>query len=135
MLRGRLQHPLLWEALASLGHGSRVLIADGNFPLRTATGPNARTVYLNLAPGTPTVDLVLSVLQTVTNFESAVLMASPEPAPVQEVYRSMLSEGVEIDEVGRAAFYDLVGSLETGLVIATGDERVYANILLTLGVT
>ncbi|RAD07556.1 RbsD or FucU transport, partial [Burkholderia multivorans] len=34
----------------------------------------------------------------------------------------------------RFAFYDLARSRDLGLVIATGDQRQYANLLLTVGV-
>jgi L-fucose mutarotase len=134
MLTYRLIHPELLGALASVGHGSQVLIADGNFPLRTAMHPAARAVYLNLAPGLLTVEQVLEVLQDACNFESGVLMRSPEPAPVHDIYRSMLGSDVPIEYAGREEFYDLARSVETGLVIATGDQRLYANILLTVGV-
>ncbi len=34
-----------------MGHGSRVLLADGNFPFATHTNPAAAHVYLNVRPG------------------------------------------------------------------------------------
>ena len=34
----------------------------------------------------------------------------------------------------RFAFYDLCRDSDTALVIATGEQRIYANILLTVGV-
>ena len=51
MLRLKLLHPELLGRLAAMGHGSQVLIADGNYPVATAAGPAAHRVYLNLAPG------------------------------------------------------------------------------------
>jgi L-fucose mutarotase len=134
MLKTRLLHPELLDALASLGHGSRVLIADGNFPFRTEAGPNVRIVYLNLAPGLLNVDQVLDVLLGAIPVESAVMMQSPTEAPVQEVYRTMLGTEVEIDLVDRAAFYEQVRAAETGLIVATGERRTYANVLLTIGI-
>ena len=35
MLKTRLLHPGILEALGEAGHGAQVLIADGNYPLRT----------------------------------------------------------------------------------------------------
>ena len=134
MLTTRLIHPEILGALASLGHGSNIMIADGNYPFRTAVGANARIVYLNLTAGSPTVDHVLEVLQAVVPFEAAVLMRAPQPAPVQDRYRSMLGEQVPVELVERLEFYERVRSPETGLVIATGEERIYANLLLTIGV-
>ena len=64
MLKQRLLHPEILEALASAGHGSRVLITDGNYPAGTRLGENAALVFLNLAPGKPTVTEVLDILLT-----------------------------------------------------------------------
>ena len=35
MLKSRLLHPQILEALGESGHGARVLIADGNYSLAT----------------------------------------------------------------------------------------------------
>lgn len=40
-------------ALALCGHGDKVLIADGNYPLDSKTG-DAELVYLGLTPGQST---------------------------------------------------------------------------------
>lgn len=50
MLYTKLTHPAILGALAATGHGSRVLITDGNYPLSTQTPPGAERVYLNLQP-------------------------------------------------------------------------------------
>ena len=54
MLKGKLIHPQLMAALSMCGHGDKVLIADGNYPLDSKTS-EAELVYLGLMPGTPTV--------------------------------------------------------------------------------
>ena len=51
MLKSQLLHPQILAALAKSGHGSKVLISDGNYPHWTKHGPNAEVVYLNLSPG------------------------------------------------------------------------------------
>ena len=51
MLDLPLIHPDILRVLGRAGHGSQVLIADGNYPFRTTLGPNAELVSLNLAPG------------------------------------------------------------------------------------
>ena len=53
---------VLLAALALCGHGDKVLIADGNYPLDSKTG-EAETVYLGLTPGLPTVTDVLAAIQ------------------------------------------------------------------------
>lgn len=39
MIKYKLTHPEILEALASAGHGSQVLIADGNYPFATGSNP------------------------------------------------------------------------------------------------
>jgi L-fucose mutarotase len=42
VLRTRLIHPEILAALATAGHGSQLLLSDGNFPHATASPPGAR---------------------------------------------------------------------------------------------
>lgn len=135
MLRTGLTHPQILEALAAAGHGSLVLISDGNFPSLTAPHPGARHVYLNLRPGMVTVTDILATLRLVVPIEKAVLMDSDdgaEPAVHAELV-GLLDPETRIAHVGRADFYTATRSDQLALVIASGDERWYANVLLTMG--
>lgn len=135
MITGPLVHPPLLEALASSGHGSGVLIADGNYPYLTATGPGVRLIHLNLRPGLLDVTTVLDAVLTVVNLESATVMQTPPQvsAPAQDDYARRLGGDVPMEKVDRFVFYDRVRSPDVGVVIATGDERLYGNLLLTVG--
>ena len=53
MLKGKLIHPQLMAALSACGHGDKILIADGNYPLDSKT-TDAELIYLGLTPGLPT---------------------------------------------------------------------------------
>lgn len=135
MLRQRLTHPDILCALASAGHGAKILIADGNYPASTELGENASVVYLNLAPGKPTATEVLDILLTAIPVEDAAVMVpdeGPEPRIFQE-FRSLLPD-VGLTTMTRFDFYDEVSSPQTCLVIVTGEHRIYANLLLTIGV-
>jgi L-fucose mutarotase len=135
MLRYTLLHPEILAALGGAGHGSRVLIADGNYPFGTGAPPAARRVYLNLAPGILTVTDVLRVLADAIPIEAAHVMvpdSGPEP-PIFAEFRAILPD-LALETIGRFPFYDAVRGPDTALVIATGERRVYANILLTIGV-
>src|SRR6266516_3652524 len=105
MLKYQLLHPEILQALGAAGHGAQVLIADGNYPFATRSHPSARRVYLNLAPELLNATDVLNVLAD-----------------------------AELQPLGRFDFYDVARSPELAFVIATGERRVYANILLTIGV-
>lgn len=135
MLRYTLTHGPTLSALASLGHGSRVLIADGNYPFATAMHPRAELVHLNWRPGLLDVDEVLTTLLDAVPFEAATVMTPPPDAPVaaHDGYRRVLGPGVPLGTLDRFAFYDAVRAPETGLVIATGDQRSHANLLLEVG--
>jgi L-fucose mutarotase len=137
MLRYRLTHPEILAALASAGHGSRVLIADGHYPFVTASGPNATHVFLNLAPGLVSVPQVLELLVDAVPIESAAVMHPPKDQESPEIFAEftrLLGNEVPVDELDRFKFYDAARSEDVALVIATGELRTYANILLTLGV-
>jgi L-fucose mutarotase len=54
--------------------------------------------------------------------------------PVFGEFRLLLPDGIDIEPLERFAFYDAAGSPNVCLVIATGEQRIYANILLTIGV-
>ena len=136
MLKYQLLHPEILAALGGAGHGSRILIADGNYPFATRAHPNARRVYLNLAPGLVTVTDVLRVLVDAVPIEAAHVMltdAGEEPSILQD-FRAILPADLELKKTNRFEFYDAVRDPDTALVIATGEQRIYANILLTIGV-
>lgn len=135
MLFSTLIHPQILEALAVAGHGSRVIIADGNYPFSTGSSPTARIVFLNLAPGLVTVPDVLKTLVTAIPIESAAVMSPGDVAepPIFQEFRTLLPK-LELQKLDRFAFYDAARSQDTALIIATGEQRVYANILLTIGV-
>lgn len=135
MLRQRLIHPDILGALAAAGHGSKILITDGNYPASTMIGENAQLVYLNLAPGMPTVTDVLRVLLTAVPVEDASVMEpaeGPEPDIFDE-FRVQLPN-VSLTTHDRFTFYEEASGPDTCLQIVTGEQRIYANILLTIGV-
>ncbi|MGA2977764.1 MAG: RbsD/FucU family protein [Spirochaetia bacterium] len=136
MLTTKLIHPEILAALGSAGHGSRVLIADGNYPFSTGSAPDAHLVFLNLRPGLVSVLDVLESLVSAIPIESTMVMVPPEgPEPdIHAAMRKLLPNGVPMERKGRFEFYDEAKSTDTALVIATGEQRVYANILLVIGV-
>ncbi len=136
MIDAKLIHPQILGALGSAGHGSTILIPDGNYPFETGANPLAERVYLNLAPGIVSVTDVLEALLSVTPVEAAQVMArhdGEEPSIYAE-FRKLLPADVALSPLDRFDFYDEAKKEDCCLVIATGEQRVYANILLTIGV-
>jgi L-fucose mutarotase len=135
VLRYHLVHPELLAALAGAGHGSTILIADGNYAHSTGTSPSAPVIHLNLRPGLLTVDHVLAALVEASPFERATVMAPDDgsPSPVLERYQQSLGLDVPVDVVDREHFRNACRSPDLAATVATADERHYANILLTVG--
>ncbi len=145
MLKSQLIHAPILNALARAGHGSKVLITDGNYPASTTLGPNARHVALNLAPGVVNATQVLESLLTVIPVEAACVMqylregpyALTEDPPIWDAFRTLLaaySPTLELEEVERFAFYEAAAEPDVCLTIQTADQRIYANLMLTIGV-
>ncbi len=145
MLNYRLIHPEILAALAAAGHHARVLIADGNFPASSKTGPRARLVHLNLMPGVMTCDQVLQALLSAVPIESVRTMmyetagpyALTADRPVWDDYRRSIAAAglqLELQPLEYREFYDAVICPDHVLTIQTADQQRYANVLLTLGV-
>lgn len=136
MLTMKLIHPEILSALGQLGHGSQVLIADGNYPHLTGSHLSAQHVYLNLAPGiVPTTDVLSALGSSIPIEASAVMMPESEgEPPIFAEFRRLLPPGIALQPLSRAEFYAAARNANTGLVIATGERRLYGNILLTVGV-
>lgn len=145
MLKSKLLHPDILGALGRAGHGSKILIADGNYPFATKLGVNATLVSLNLMPGLVSCTQVLEAIVSAVAIEGAAVMqpmttgpnAYPGEPPIWDEFRKILKgagASVEIEPVDRFEFYDVAGSDDVALTIATAEQAVYANLLLTIGV-
>ena len=136
MLNSTIIHPQLLAALARCGHGTKILISDGNYPHITGAPADAERVYLNFSRGLLTVSQVLSGLVPLLNCEQAEIMLDENltERPVIADYRQQLGETVELIGHERFDFYSAAKAQDVALVIATGDDRQYANLLLTVGV-
>jgi L-fucose mutarotase len=136
VLKTPLLHPEILKALGGAGHGSRVLIADGNYPFNTEAPAAATRVFLNLRRGLVSVSDVLAVLVATIPIEAALLMepADGQTVPLHETLRGLLPAAATVTTRKRLEFYGEAKSPATTLVIATGEERRFANVLLTIGV-
>jgi len=145
MLKYNLIHPGILEALGRAGHGSRILIADGNYPFSTTLGRNSKLVDLNLTPGMIDATDVLRTLLTAVPIESATVMqtlktgpyAMKEDPPIWKEFLAILGEAGYtggLDHLERFRFYETSAQDNVALTVATAEERIYANLLLTIGV-
>ncbi len=145
MLKTTLLHPQILAALGRAGHSSKVLIADGNYPVWTRRGPNAEVVNLNLAADLLKATDVLNVILQSIPVEEAIVMAPnktgpyklTQDPPIFKEYAALLDQsapGNKLKKMERFAFYQAASTSDVCLIIATGESRIYANILLTIGV-
>lgn len=135
MLRGKLLHPEILHALGGAGHGSKILVADGNYPFSTGSNPQATKVFLNLSPGLLSATAVLEILVAAVPVEAAQVMGKDGDEPsIFNDFRQILSGEITLEPLERFAFYEAAQKSDVALVIATGEERTYANILITIGV-
>ena len=144
MLKHQLIHPKINEVLASAGHHGLVLIADGNYPASHKRGPQAELVCLNLSPGivncAQTLRAVLSALPVDRINTMGIPPDDPyaqrgEP-PVWNDFRRVIAEAgleLELEPIQKWDFYQAVASPDHVLTIQTGDQALWANILLTIG--
>jgi L-fucose mutarotase len=136
VIKYELIHPTLLKALAQSGHGTQILIADGNYPHNTGGPTGAVRVPLNLRPGLLSVDQILEVLVTAIPIEAAAVMSPPDgnDSPAVRGYRELLGPSVAVTSYPRFDFYDAARSPSVAVIVASGDIRQYANLLLTIGV-
>lgn len=135
MLRYPLTHPPLLAALAGSGHGSRVLLADSNYAHDVNIRPGAPMIHLNLRAGLVRVDEILELVIGAAPVEAAHAMRpddGSEPT-VWACYATILGPEIPIQHMPRQDFYHAARQPDLAFAVATGDERLYANILLTIG--
>ncbi len=143
MLKGipKILSPMLLKVLCEMGHGDRLVIADGNFPAESM-GKDAIVIRMD-GLGVPEIlDAVLRVFPLDSYVEKPfclmeVMPGDPVETPIWEVY-GQIEEKYEsrgrqaIGQIERFAFYE--EAKKAYAIIATGETALYANILLQKGV-
>ena len=137
MLKGipKIMSPELLKVLCEMGHGDEIVIADGNFP---AESYGKRVVRADGIGGVEMLKAVLSLIPldtyAVPNF---MLMQTVEGDPKPSIWGDYFdvakaAENLRDGHLERFAFYER--AKQAYAVIATGEEAVYANIILKKGV-
>jgi len=136
MIKSAILHPQLLSTLAKCGHKTKILIADSNYSCVTNSFHGATIVYLNFAPGMIESPFILQKLLNYIDVEEAIFMSSPAgfDNTIEREYQYILPSGTTFSWLNREDFYTQAKSSDTLLVIATGEIRRYANIILTIGV-
>ncbi|MDP9836999.1 L-fucose mutarotase [Neorhizobium huautlense] len=132
-------HPLLTSpllsVLAEMGHGNEIAIVDANFP---ASACAERLIDMPGLSATDILDAVLSVFPLDDFVEQPVsyMQAPGEPLPIYEEFAGSVERGegrsIKLAGIEPSAFYERAQNAYA--VIASGERRLYGNILLRKGV-
>lgn len=143
MLKGipKILSPELLKVLCEMGHGDRLVIADGNYPAESM-GKNAIVIRCD-GHGIPELlEAILKVIPLDAYVEHPALLmevpaGDPVKTPIWDTYKEIISRydsrGAKIvGNIERFSFYD--ESKKVYAILATGEKALYANILLQKGV-
>jgi L-fucose mutarotase len=144
VLTGSLVHPGILRCVAAAGHGSLILVADGNFPASTSIGPHAELIHVGITAGMPSVVQVVSPLLDQVRVEAVIVMQPDTEGPFATSERprawseiesllSYLPGPIELSPVPRQDFYELASSAANALTVVTADTAWFSNVLLRIG--
>ena len=130
--------PEMVKTLMEMGHGDEIVIADGNFPAETY---GKRVVRCD-GHGVPELlDAIMQLFPLDTYTDKPVMLMEVVPGDpvvptIWDEYKDIINkyepENCKIEMIERFAFYDRTKTAYA--VVATGEEAIYANIILKKGV-
>ena len=138
MLKGinKIVSPSLLKILCEMGHGDEIVIADANFPSETN---GKRVVRADGLGGKEILDAVLSLIPLDTYADdNFMLMATTQGDPTPTIWAEYFQiakkhdDNMRVRELERFEFYDRAKNAYA--VIATGEEAIYANIIIKKGI-
>ena len=129
--------PELIKILMEMGHGDELCIGDGNFP---AAANAKRLVRLDGHGVSEVLDAILQLYPLDTYVECPVTLMEVVPGDdvkpvIWDEYKRIIKEhegDKRIEHVERFAFYERARNCYA--VVATGENALYANIILKKGV-
>lgn len=143
MLKGipQILSPELLKVLCEMGHSDRLVISDGNFPAESM-GKNAIVIRCD-GHGVPELlDAILQVFPLDTYVEKPVNLMEVMPGdnvetPIWDTYKDIVkkydSRGeAAVGNIERFKFYEEAKTAYA--IIATGEQALYANVMLQKGV-
>jgi len=130
--------PEMVKTLMEMGHGDEIVIADGNFPAETY---GKRVVRCD-GHGVPELlDAIMQLFPLDTYTDKPVMLMEVVPGDpvvptIWDEYKDIINkyepENCKIEMIERFAFYERAKMAYA--VVATGEEAIYANIILKKGV-
>lgn len=137
----KLLSPELLKVLCEMGHGDRLVIADGNFPAESM-GKNAIVLRYDGHNIPEILDAILQIFPLDIYDEKPVKLmevvpGDPVKTPIWDTYKQIIAKYDErnnkcIEALERFAFYEETKKVYA--IIATSEKAQYANIMLQKGV-
>lgn len=134
----KIMSPELLKILMEMGHGDEIVLADGNFPAETI---GQRVVRCDGHGVTELLDAVMKFFPLDTYTDKPVMLmevvkGDPVVPAIWEDYKAVINkyepENCKIEMIERFDFYER--AKKAYAVVATGEEAIYANIILKKGV-
>lgn len=133
--------PELLKVLDEMGHGDRLVIADGNFPAESV-GKDSIVIRADGHGAAEMLDAVLRLVPLDTYVEQPVRLmqvvpGDPVVTPIWKDFDRIIAQHDSrghraVGELERFAFYE--EAKKAYCIIATGETAQYANVLLQKGV-
>jgi L-fucose mutarotase len=143
MLKGipQILSPELLKVLCEMGHSDRLVISDGNFPAESM-GKNAIVIRCD-GHGVPELlDAILQVFPLDSYVENPVNLMEVMPGddvetPIWDTYKDIIKKydsrgDAAVGHIERFQFYEEAKTAYA--IIATGEQALYANVMLQKGV-
>ena len=128
--------PELLKVLCEMGHGDEIVIADANFPSETN---GQRVVRADGLGGEELLDAILELIPLDTYAEyNFMLMQTTNGDPTPEIWANYKKiaeskdDNLKLGYLERYEFYNR--SRKAYAVVASGEEAIYANIIIKKGV-
>lgn len=134
----KLLSPALVKAMMEMGHGDYIVIADAHFP---ATSLNDNVIRADGLGVPELLEGILALLPLDIHYsdypvELMAVVNEDETPKIWDVYKDILRQHYSflpsISYLERFSFYDVAKSAFA--VVATGEEAIYANIILKKGI-
>lgn len=129
--------PYLLKLMMEMGHGDELVLADANFPSSTLANRLVRADGIEISRLLQDI-LELFPLDSYSDYQIMLMEVVPgdDYIPViQDEYKEILNNSgreYNIDYLERFAFYERAKNAYA--IVATGEEALYANIILKKGV-
>jgi L-fucose mutarotase len=127
--------PELLKYLSEMGHGDEIVIADANFP---ACSTNKKVVECKGNDATEMLEEILKLIPLDNFVSDNLIIMDNEKKEGEEIWKEFELISIKnehfrkLTKVKRFEFYER--SKNAFCIVSTGEERIYANIIITKGV-